>query len=168
MMGSRLWINDKLLISKWQTQPSTEWAADVELAAGKTHTIKVEYREGQGQALARLRWSSPKFTKAVISRPYLFSGQVITDNEPAVHTSLSVFPQPAHDWLTVRYSASKPGPVQVEVTDLLGRRMYGRSARSVMGQNEYAISVADWPAGLYQLLVTPADQSAVFRRILVR
>ncbi len=166
--GVRLWIDNKLVIDKWGYQSSTEWSASVDLKTGQTHTVKLEYLENQGEALVHLRWSSPQFDKAAISKSQLFGALLITDTEPITDASLTLFPQPAHDHLTVRYVAPQPGQTQIEVTDLLGRRVYQQTVHVVSGTNEYDIPVADWPEGLYHLAVHPADQSAVFRRMLVR
>ena len=166
--GVRLWLDEKLVIDKWGLQPSTEWTTTVDLKTGQTHTVRLEYMENQGEALVHLRWSSPQFDQAVISKSQLFNVQLVTANEPVVDASLTLFPQPARDHLTVRYVTPQPGPVQIEVTDLLGRRVYQQTVRVASGTNEYEISVADWPGGLYHLAVHPADQSAMFRRMLVR
>ncbi len=166
--GVKLWIDNKLVIDKWGYQPSTEWSTSVELKTGQTHTIKLEYLESQGEALVHLRWSSPQFDKAVVSKSQLFGSLLITATEPIIDASLTLFPQPAHDHLTVRYVAAQPGPAQLEVTDMLGRRVYQKTVHAVAGTNEYEVPVADWPGGLYHLAVHPTDQSAVFRRMLVR
>lgn len=167
--GVRLWINEKLVIDKWELQPSTEWSTVMDLTAGRKYAIRFEFREGQGEAVAHLRWSSPQFDKAAISQSQLFNEQIVTASEPAVTGGLRVFPQPAHDQLTVRYASVMPGPVHILITDLLGRCVYQQTAHSTAGSNDYFISTANWPAGLYQLGIAPASasQSAIFQRILV-
>ena len=168
--GVRLWVNNRLVVDKWEPQYATEWNTEMDLKAGQTYTIRLEYFDKQATALVHLRWSSPQFDKATICKPQLFAGQftLVTASEPVVDAGLTLFPQPAHDHLTVRYIAPRSGPAQIEVTDLLGRRVYQQPVRVVSGTNEYEIPVADWPGGLYHLAVHPADQSAVFRRMLVR
>ncbi len=166
--GVKLWIDNKLVIDKFDIQESTEWSGSVDLKTGITHTIRLEYMENQGEALVHLRWSSPQFDKAVVSKSQLFGTLLVTATEPVADGTLALFPQPAHDYLTVRYVTPRSGPAQIEVTDLLGRRVYHQAIRVVSGTNEYEIPVADWPAGLYHLAVHPAGQSAVFRRMLVR
>ena len=166
--GVRLWVNDKLLIDQWGPQASTEWSGQASLVAGQSYSIRMDYLESQGYANARLFWGSAQFEKTIISKPYLFSPQIITAIEPGVDVSLTVFPQPAHDQVTVRYTTPKSGLVQVEVIDLLGRRIYQQSVRFMIGSNDCPISVVDWPAGLYQIAVRPADQSVIFRRLFVR
>lgn len=165
--GLRLWIDNKLVIDKWASQSPSQWAVTVGFAAGQAYPIRLEYRKSGANALAHLRWSSLQFDKAVISKAQLFSKLVVTASEPEAETSLAIFPQPAHGQVTVRYTAVRPGPVQIEIIDLLGRRMHQQAAHSAASPNEYSISIADWPAGLYQISVQAEGQSAVFRRLLV-
>jgi len=166
--GVRLWIDNKLLIDKWLPQPATEWTTTLDLTAGRPYAIRVEYLELQGEAEARLRWSSPKFDKAAVNKAYLFGKLVITANEPTIEASLSVFPQPAQDIVTVRYAANKPGPAQLDVIDLLGRRVVTQPIRVVSGTNEYDLSVAAWPVGLYTVSVRTEGGAVLNRRLLVR
>ncbi len=166
--GLRLWIDNKLLIDKWQPQPSFEWSTTMSLTAGRPYSIRMEYQEFNGEAEARLRWNSSQFDKAVISKPYLFGKVLITANEPGTDASLTVFPQPAQDAATIRYVASQPGSAQLDVVDLLGQRLFGQPVRVLGGTNEYRISVADWPAGLYFVSFRTEGGTTVNRRLLVR
>ena len=165
--GLRLWIDNKLVIDKWASQLPSQWSATVGLAAGQLYPIRLEYRNTGANALAHLRWSGIQFDKAVISKSQLFGNLVVTANELETNASLTVFPQPAHGQVMVRYAAVKPGSVQVDITDLLGRRVYQQTVHCTAGPNDYPISIADWSAGLYQISVQAADQSAVFRRLLI-
>lgn len=166
--GLRLWIDNKLLIDKWQPQSVLEWSGVMPLTAGRPYSIRMEYQELKGEAEARLRWSCPQFDRAAISKPYLFGKILVTANEPIADASLIVFPQPAQDAVTVRYVASHPGPAQLDVVDLLGRRLLGQAVRVLTGPNEYQISIADWPAGLYSVSIRAEGGTTVNRRLLVR
>ena len=53
--GVRLWVDNQLIIDKWQDQPPTEWTANVFLDEG-FHWIRMEYYERAGGAMARLWW----------------------------------------------------------------------------------------------------------------
>jgi glucose/arabinose dehydrogenase len=55
--GVRLYIDNKRVIDHWQGQSSTEWDDEADLGEGN-HTIKMEYFEGGGAAVAVLRWDS--------------------------------------------------------------------------------------------------------------
>jgi glucose/arabinose dehydrogenase len=166
--GVRLWVNNKLLIDKWGTQPSTMWSGQTNLVAGQLYDIRMDFLEHGGYATARLSWCSPQFEKAIVSKPYLFSAPIVTATTPEADTGLQVFPTPASHEVTVRYASTRTGTALLDITDLLGRSVYQRPIRFVTGPNEYAISVTDWSAGLYQVIIHPTDQPAVFRRLLVR
>ena len=65
--GARLWVNGTLVIDKWQDQGATEYASPtINLTAGVPALFRYEYYENSGGASAKLRWSSPTITKAVI------------------------------------------------------------------------------------------------------
>ncbi|WP_077922402.1 PQQ-dependent sugar dehydrogenase [Spirosoma sp. 209] len=166
--GVRLWVNNKLLIDKWDVQPNTEWTGQIELMAGQQYDIRMDYLENEGVANARLMWSSAQFDRAVIGKPFLFSAPIVTASQPETDGALTVFPSPAREQVTVRYVALKSGTAQIDVVDLLGRRTYTRPVRVVSGPNDYLIPVGDWPAGVYQIAVHPAGQPATYRRLLIR
>ena len=166
--GLRLWIDNNLIIDKWQPQPYSEWSGTIPLTTGRSHTVRMEYEELKGEAEARLLWSSPQFDRAVMGKSQLFGKMLVTANEPVSNGSLVVFPQPAQDVVTVRYVATQPGPAQLDVIDLVGRRVFAQAVRTVNGPNEYGISVTNWPAGLYAVSVHTEGGMTVNRRLLVR
>jgi hypothetical protein len=51
--GVRLYIDDRLVIDQWRTQDATRYGADIDLAEG-SHTIRLEYFDRNGDAVARL------------------------------------------------------------------------------------------------------------------
>jgi hypothetical protein len=51
----RLWVDDNLVIDGWKDQPYTEYSAEIDLGAG-SHSLRVEYYENDGSAIATLRW----------------------------------------------------------------------------------------------------------------
>jgi hypothetical protein len=54
--GVRLWVDGNLLIDQWHAQGPTAYSANVALAAG-SHTVRMEYFENTGNALAQLNYS---------------------------------------------------------------------------------------------------------------
>jgi len=70
--GVRLWVNNQLLVNKWQDQAATEWSGSIALTAGQKYDIKMEYYENGGGASAQLLWSSPSRTKEVIPQSQLY------------------------------------------------------------------------------------------------
>jgi hypothetical protein len=54
--GVRLYVNGKLVISQWRDQSLKSYTVDLDLAAGN-HTVRMEYYENSGSAVAKLTWS---------------------------------------------------------------------------------------------------------------
>lgn len=69
--GSRVWIDNQLIIDKWYDQGPTEHQATINLTPG-FHTIKYEYYENGGGAVAKLYWSSPSINKSLIPSDHLY------------------------------------------------------------------------------------------------
>jgi hypothetical protein len=53
--GVRLWVNNQLVIDKWQNQTVTSYSADVEVAGNAA--VKMEYFESRDYAVARLDYT---------------------------------------------------------------------------------------------------------------
>ena len=70
----RLWVNDELLIDKWDTPSGHNSVGTTSLAlnAGALHAIRFEYRELRGRAHARLFWKSKSTPVQVIPADRLF------------------------------------------------------------------------------------------------
>jgi hypothetical protein len=70
--GVRLWVNGKLLIDNWTDHAATQNSGTITLTAGQKYSIKMEYYENSGGAVAKLSWSSPSQAKQVIPKARLF------------------------------------------------------------------------------------------------
>ncbi len=55
--GSRLWVNNHLLIDTWQDQAARTYTGDIYLPGGPV-LLKVEYYENMGGAIIQLAWTS--------------------------------------------------------------------------------------------------------------
>ncbi len=53
--GVRLWVNNQLIIDRWQQQNVTSYSAEIDLA-GSNIPVRLEYFEQTGLAEARLSW----------------------------------------------------------------------------------------------------------------
>ena len=88
--GCELWVNDQLLIAKWQSQGATDWTNSITLQAGARYDIRLDYLQNGGSAQAHLSWYSPSQSEEVIPNTSLYpSNKVGTagSNAPAVVTS---------------------------------------------------------------------------------
>ena len=82
--GVKLWIDDQLVIDKFIDQPPTEWSGTQTMTAGERKSIKIEYYENGGGAVAELRWNGPGFNKQIIPTEYLF---------PVINNSVNTPPE---------------------------------------------------------------------------
>ena len=61
--GSRLWINNQLLIDDWKQHASEVHIGKISLEAGKKYDIKLEYLDIVGNANVKLNWVLPEKPK---------------------------------------------------------------------------------------------------------
>lgn len=72
--GARLWVNGHLLIDAWWDQPPHTYTGDIYVPGGAT-SIKLEYYENGGGAVAQLSW--------IVSSPPPPAGAVVVDDTDA-------------------------------------------------------------------------------------
>jgi hypothetical protein len=64
--GVRVWVDNQLIIENWTDHSATVNTSDpIELSAGR-HSIRMEYYENTGGAVAQLYWESPCFEREII------------------------------------------------------------------------------------------------------
>jgi hypothetical protein len=91
--GVRLWIDGVQVVDSWIDQSPTEHSGTIDLVAGTTYSLVMEFYENGGGAVAELRWSSPSTPKQLIpqaalsppvraSAPSPFSGATGTKMTP--------------------------------------------------------------------------------------
>ncbi len=88
--GCRLWVNDQLLINKWQSQGVTDQTNSITLQAGVRYDFKLEYLQAGSSAQAHLYWYSPSQSEQVIPNNCLYPTNNFgsgSSNAPAVVTS---------------------------------------------------------------------------------
>lgn len=79
--GVRLWVDGKLLIDSWQSQPITERSGSITLSADQKYTIRLEYYDQSDEAAVSLSWSSPSQAKQVIPTAQLYPAEAPSINE---------------------------------------------------------------------------------------
>ncbi|HEX8932509.1 MAG TPA: PA14 domain-containing protein, partial [Patescibacteria group bacterium] len=70
--GTRLYVNNTLLINDWANQAATQKSGTISLLAGHTYPIKMEYYQHLGKASAQLSWSSASQLKQIIPQSQLY------------------------------------------------------------------------------------------------
>ncbi|MHC4628130.1 MAG: PA14 domain-containing protein [Planctomycetota bacterium] len=69
--GVRLWVDGKQLVDNWTDHGPTENRGTIDLVAGQTYSLVMEFYENGGGAVAELRWSSPSTPKQLIPQAAL-------------------------------------------------------------------------------------------------
>ena len=69
--GVRLYVDGQLLVDRWVDRSPTENNGKIDLIAGNTYSLVMEYYENTGGAVAELRWSSPRTPKQLIPQAAL-------------------------------------------------------------------------------------------------
>ena len=71
--GVRLWVGGKQLADSWESVPiyPIEHSGTIDLVAGNTYSIVMEYFENTTDAIAELRWESPSTPKQLIPQAAL-------------------------------------------------------------------------------------------------
>ncbi|MGB2861744.1 MAG: sugar-binding protein, partial [Sedimentisphaerales bacterium] len=71
--GVRLWVGGKQLVDSWESVPiyPIEHSGTIDLIAGNTYSIVMEYFENTDNATAELRWESPSTPKQLIPQAAL-------------------------------------------------------------------------------------------------
>ncbi len=83
--GCKLWVNDQLIIDKWQSQGATDQTGSLNLQAGVRYNIKLEYLQISGTASVHLSWYSYSQSKTIIPSVRLYPTN--TPAAPATITS---------------------------------------------------------------------------------
>ncbi|WP_163325387.1 glycoside hydrolase family 31 protein [Draconibacterium mangrovi] len=61
--GCRVWLNNELVINDWSIHATTTFKYKVNLKAGEKYPIKIDYFQGENDAIARLGWQTPTSEK---------------------------------------------------------------------------------------------------------
>ncbi len=104
--GVRLWIDGKQIINRWEDAPPYLQEANVPLQAGHKYDIRIDYHNKMGEAIMRLRWSSPSQRKEIIAASQL-SPPV---NDPASPPRIVLTAPTADRWRIA------PGTMDLEAT----------------------------------------------------
>jgi hypothetical protein len=64
--GSRLWLNDELIVDKWVDQGPTDTSSRTIYLEPGIYPLRMEYYENTGGAVAHLYWQTPTLARAII------------------------------------------------------------------------------------------------------
>lgn len=91
--GSRLWVNDQLLIDRWTTNTGSTYSATIALEAGQKYNIKLEYFDNTGNAKCILEWASGMQAREIVPKSQLYT-EVTSLGKPNHYQSSDVYISP--------------------------------------------------------------------------
>ena len=171
--GMRVWVDDELIIDVWEDRNTTETFSDlIPLDSNRRYDLVVEYYEATGAAQAHLSWSSFSVEKSIVPSEALFPEPAPISIEETPINSLVVgelFPNPASGVLNVGITSSTALDAQLQIFDLLGRRVVPAFRRPLnQGHQFLQVDTSGLTAGLYFLLFQAGSQSLRRRFIVTR
>ena len=95
--GIRLWVDGKSLVNNWTDHPATQNKGAIKLVAGQKYSIKVEYYQRAGDAIAQLSWAAKNIVKQIVPQSQLYSDGIpspvpMPDPISGVPNPISVIP----------------------------------------------------------------------------
>jgi hypothetical protein len=85
-----------------------------------------------------------------------FNGEVAA-TEAAIETGLKLYPNPARTNLSIEYITNMTQEVNMNIYDMLGRKITSFVQTAYEGDNTYQISVETLPKGMHLLEVVDAE-----------
>ena len=64
--GARLYIDGKLLVDAWESNPTKTATKEIVLEAGRSYDLRMEYFQYQRENIAKLVWSYPRMTERLM------------------------------------------------------------------------------------------------------
>jgi PA14 domain/Calx-beta domain len=151
--GSRLWLDDRLVINNWALQSVTKVSVDVALEAGKPYRLALQYFEGAYTALCRLEWKPPGATNfAAIPRRVLRPG-----SSRMIPPVLSTFTSKKGTYI-LQYGVDCERPIQLQIST--NGRDWKALGEGVVRTN----NTTEW---FYSLLKPPFGFGTGFRAVTV-
>ncbi len=96
--GVRLWLDGRLVIDNWTDHGTTDDAAQANLVAGQNYSIRMEYYENGGGAVAQLSWESASLPRQIIPQGWLQLPLWATAPSPA-HNAANTQQELVLQWL---------------------------------------------------------------------
>jgi len=120
----------------------------VQAAGNSTQTLNYSFVDAQ--PLSKTNFYRLK----MIDRDGAFSySNVVVINNSLSTITLSLFPNPASDWLQVQLPVVRSGTVQISIIDNSGKQVSQHSLQAKEGLNATSIQVSTLPKGIYYVIV---------------
>ena len=146
--GSRLWIDNQLLVDAWFGQGTTEYTGHLFLEKEKYYPIKLEFFEAIGDATVQLLWSASQVERSVIPSSQLFPTLPVLPFE-GDEMEVAFFPNPVSDNLTLQFGSPAYTVVDVSVFNAIGQLVFFEKKEVPEGYSEMPLSFEGLGNGVY-------------------
>ena len=97
-----------------------------------------------------------------------YSASGVDDLSVSGTAGLLLYPNPANDKATLIYDMKEAGDAQINIYDLTGRMLHTQTNTSGEGLQTLSLNVSALPAGMYEVRVTSAQNSASLKMQLTK
>ena len=178
--GIRVWVNNQLVIDSWFDQSgNTERSGTILLAANQKYSIKVEYYENGGGALATLSWSSASQTKQIVPKENLFPGTSLarTTNEVAKNVrkenqvkadggqEVELYPNPTTNSVNINLYSQSEQNLTIQIVNNLGATAVVSHHHVMEGNNRLTLDF-NLKGGLYYVIINKNNEKTVKKLII--
>jgi hypothetical protein len=141
--SARLWIDGELRVDAWDGAARGERSGEVELTAGRSYDLRLEYRPGEGAAL-RLLWSPPGAARETVPRERLHPYILLIAGSSAADAAVRDHLRSA-GWVPVEgaNTADTAGMAAVVISSAAPPRNLGRQLRGAI------VPVVTWSPRLF-------------------
>lgn len=128
--GVRVWVNNALVIDKWQEQSwTTVYGTPIALQAGQFYDIRVEYYNSDNTSGIMLYWQCASMAAELIPQSQLTPGEVIVTpppvtpppTQPTAILTLTASPNPTRSNWAIRAVSSVGGKIKLTVFNAAGQ-----------------------------------------------
>jgi hypothetical protein len=84
-------------------------------------------------------------------------------NQSNNNSSISIYPNPAHQILNVDFSSNHASPLQIKVLDQMGRIIINKNTNAVQGKNIIPINVSRLQKGIYYLIINGSSNNSTHK-----
>ncbi len=84
-------------------------------------------------------------------------------NQSNDNSSISIYPNPAHQMLNVNFTSNHVSPLQIKILDQMGRMIINKNTNAVQGRNIIPINVSRLQKGIYYLIINGNSNSSTHK-----
>ena len=127
--GRRVWVNNQLIIDKWNNDTGVTYSGTISLEAGQKYDVKVEYYELSGNANIKLEWESTEQVREIVPKSQLYLPDELPSrlSEPESFEGLIIYPNPVNNQLNI--CAGNDEISSLRISDIKGQILINNSER---------------------------------------